>query len=79
MKRGVMVAKTKRRGVRRSARFGDQPRLERRPWRRHARRLPRSRPGVGRVNDLDFRVVRDGAGSPGEHSAEKVDLFGHGQ
>ena len=43
VKRRVMIAQPKRRRIRRAARFGDQPRLERRPGRRHARRLARCR------------------------------------
>jgi hypothetical protein len=72
-----MVAEPQRNRVRGSARFGDEARLQRGAWRRHARGLARRRRRVRREHDVNVRVPGDRACSAGQRPAEKVDAFGH--
>jgi hypothetical protein len=71
------MAKAERSGIRRPARFGDQLRLERGPWRWHPRGLAGGRSDVGREQDFHLCILRDRAAGAGKDAAEGVDLFSH--
>ena len=73
----IMVTQAKRGGIRRTARFGDELRLKRRPGRRDARGLPRRRGDIGREYDLHLGIVRDRAAGAGQDPAEDIDFLGH--
>ena len=77
---GVMVTQPQRRGVGGAARLGDQPRLERRARRRHARRLASRRAGLGGEGDVELAVTGDRPRRAGEDAAEFIEGLrpGHG-